>query len=460
MKTYESTCELPVTPPEAFAWHERPGAFERLAPPWQRVQILETANRLEDGSRLRFEMRKGPIRIGWLAEHRNVKPGRSFEDIQIEGPFVHWEHRHDFLPGEEGRTLMRDRIQYSLPGGPVGNLVAASKVRDDLARLFGYRYRTLRSDLAFHHHFAARPRLRVAISGSTGLIGTALSAFLATGGHQVLRLVRSPSGADSSEISWNSEQGILEPEKAEGLDAVVHLAGENIASGRWTPDRMERIRNSRLIGSRTLVDSLTNLRKPPEHFLSASAIGIYGDCEDEVLDESSPAGRGFLADVCSDWEQSTLRAADLGMRTAALRFGVVLSPLGGALAKMLPPFRLGAGGVLGSGQQYMSWISLDDVVGAIAHVLLTPEVSGPINVTAPEPVTNRAFTSELGRALHRPTWTPMPSPALRLLFGRMADETLLASARVLPQRLLGTGYSFRHPQLSTALQHLLGVETA
>jgi uncharacterized protein (TIGR01777 family) len=292
------------------------------------------------------------------------------------------------------------------------------------------------------------------------MIGTALSAFLTTGGHQVVRLVRTPPGPDSTEISWNSDRGLLEPEKAEGLDAVVHLAGESIASGRWTPNRMERIHNSRIIGTRTLVEDLANLSKPPEHFLSASAIGFYGDRGDEVLDESTSAGTGFLADVCRDWEQSTLRADELGIRAAALRFGVVLSPLGGALAKMLPPFRLGAGGVLGSGQQYVSWISLDDVVSAITHVLLTPSITGPVNVTAPNAVTNRALTTELGRALNRPTWIPMPTAALRVLFGRMAEETLLSSARVLPQRLLGSGYSFRHPQLSTALQHLLGVEVS
>ena len=273
-----------------------------------------------------------------------------------------------------------------------------------------------------------------------------------------MRLVRSPSGADSTEISWNSARGLLEPEKAEGLDAVVHLAGESIASGRWTSDRMERIRNSRIIGTRTLVEDLANLSKPPEHFLSASAIGFYGDRGDEVLDESTSAGTGFLADVCRDWEQSTFHANDRGMRAATLRFGVVLSPIGGALARMLPPFRLGAGGVLGSGRQYVSWTSLDDVVGAIAHVLQTPSITGPVNVTAPNPVTNRVLTTEIGRALNRPTLIPMPAAALRFLFGRMAEETLLSSARVLPQRLLGSGYSFRHPQLSTALQHLLGVE--
>jgi len=220
---------------------------------------------------------------------------------------------------------------------------------------------------------------------------------------------------------------------------------------------MERIRNSRIIGTRTLVESLAELGQPPEQFLSASAIGFYGDSGDEVLDESTSAGSGFLADVCRDWEQSTLRASDRGMRAAALRFGVVLSPLGGALAKMLPPFRFGAGGVLGSGRQYVSWISLDDVVGAIAHVVLNPDLTGPVNVTSPNPVTNRVLTTELGRALGRPTLFPMPATALRLLFGRMAEETLLSSARISPQRLLGSGYSFRHPQLSTALQHLLGI---
>lgn len=297
--------------------------------------------------------------------------------------------------------------------------------------------------------------MKVLVSGATGLVGSALVPLLTTGGHEVSRLRRS-GGTAAADVAWDPQRGLTDPASAEGMDAAVHLAGENIASGRWTAARKSQIRESRIIGTRLLCESLARLQKPPKVLVCASAIGFYGDRGDVLLDETSPCGRGFLSEVCRDWEDATEPASSCGIRVVNARFGVILSPRGGALAKMLTPFRLGAGGVVGSGKQFMSWIGIDDAVRAILHCLTTAEVSGPVNVVAPEAVTNAEFTKALGRVLRRPTILPMPAFAARMAFGEMADELLLASTRVAPRRLVETGFSFQDSLLQPCLRRLLG----
>jgi len=296
--------------------------------------------------------------------------------------------------------------------------------------------------------------MKVLVTGSTGLIGSALVPFLRAGGHEVVRLVRAPLRVEERVVLWDPEAGKIEPSELEGLDAVVHLAGESIA-GRWTAEKKARIRESRVRGTRFLCETLARLERPPTVLVSASAIGYYGDRGDELLREESPPGRGFLADVATQWEAATEPAAQRGLRVVLLRFGIVLSPRGGALAQMLPPFRLGLGGPIGSGQQYWSWIAIDDVVRAIQHALLTETLRGPVNVVSPDPVRNREFVRALGRVLGRPTLLPMPAAAVRLLFGQMGEELLLASQRVEPIRLLASGFVFQYPDLEGALRHLL-----
>jgi uncharacterized protein (TIGR01777 family) len=300
--------------------------------------------------------------------------------------------------------------------------------------------------------------MKVLVSGSSGLIGSSLVPFLTSSGHNVTRLVRSKSTstkADTSEIVWDFGGREIAPPSLVGLETVVHLAGENIAEGRWSEAKKIRIRESRTKGTQRLCEALARLAHPPGVFICASAIGYYGDRGEEILREDSKPGSGFLPDVCREWEGATATAAQRRIRVVNLRFGVVLSPSGGALAKMLPPFRMGIGGRLGNGKQYMSWIALDDAVGVIHHALVTEALNGPVNAVSPSPVTNLEFTKTLGRVLSRPTLFPVPTLAARMAFGEMADALLLASARVVPVRLQQTGYRFQYPDLEGALRHLL-----
>jgi len=298
--------------------------------------------------------------------------------------------------------------------------------------------------------------MRIAITGSTGLVGSEVVTVLSEAGHEVVRLVRRVPAPGEKAVRWDPVTGEVEAAGLEGLDAVVHLAGENVGSGRWTAARKAAIRDSRVNGTRLLCDTLAGLARPPKTLVCASAIGYYGDRGEERLTEESPPGAGFLTEVCREWEAASTPAVQKGIRVVTLRIGVVLSPKGGALSRMLPPFRAGLGGVIGSGRQYVSWVALDDLVGIVLHVLTREDLRGPVNAVAPVPVTNRELTDALGKVLSRPTLLPVPAFALRLAMGEMADALLLASARAVPRRLEETGYHFRFPELMGALRHLLG----
>ncbi len=304
----------------------------------------------------------------------------------------------------------------------------------------------------------AERALRVAVGGASGLVGSALATHLAGRGHQVVRLVRHPPQIPASEICWNPAGGEIDAPALEGLDAVVHLGGENIAGGRWTEARKAAIRDSRVASTRLLSDTVAGLTQPPRTFVCASATGYYGDRGDQLLTEDSAPGQGFLPQVCQAWEAGTEAARQASLRVVNLRIGIVLTPKGGALARMLPPFRMGLGGVVGNGRQYMSWIALSDLVRAIDFLLLAEDVSGPINAVAPQPVTNREFTRTLGRVLRRPTLLPLPRLVVRMLFGEMGQALLLEGHRVLPAKLEQAGFSFLHPRLEDALRCELGLD--
>ena len=297
--------------------------------------------------------------------------------------------------------------------------------------------------------------MNILVTGSRGLIGRALVPFLTAGGHRVIRLVRSKASSDAGDVVWDPAAGMIDRAALAGLEAVVHLAGENIF-GRWTARKKAQIRDSRVHATRLLSESLAQLSRPPRVFVCASAAGFYGDRGSEILREESASGSSFLAEVCREWEAATHAAANAGIRVVNLRTGIVLAAAGGALATMLLPFRLGLGGRIGSGRQFLSWITLDDLLEVILHALQTEGLRGPVNAVAPNPVTNLEFTRTLGRVLLRPTLFPVPAFAARLVLGEMADELLLASARLEPARLRATGFRFRFPELEGALRHLLG----
>ncbi len=296
--------------------------------------------------------------------------------------------------------------------------------------------------------------MRILVSGSHGLVGKALISALSRDGNEIVSLVRKTS-TGKGEIEWHPNKGTLDPKQLEGFDAVVHLAGESIASGRWTDEKKQRIRESRVQGTTLLSKALSSLSRPPATFVAASAIGYYGNRGDELLSEASLPGNDFLSEVCVAWEKSTGPAETKGIRTVHTRFGVILAVNGGALEKMLTPFRLGVGGKVGDGKQWMSWIAIDDVVGGLQFVLNNQDIHGPVNFTAPNPVKNEDFTDALGKTLSRPTIFPVPAFAARLAFGEMADALLLSSARVEPAKLREAGYQFKYSELKPALLHIL-----
>jgi len=295
--------------------------------------------------------------------------------------------------------------------------------------------------------------MNVLISGATGLIGSALVPELEARGHTITRLSRSQTGANT--VRWDPSAGTIDGD-LEGTEAVVHLAGESIAQGRWSPDKKRRILDSRVRGTRLLAERIAALSTPPKVMVSTSAVGYYGDRGDEVLTEESGPGEDFLARVCREWEAAAEPARRAGIRVVHPRLGIVLSPEGGALGTTLPIFKLGGGGKIGSGRQWWSWVALDDVVGSTVHALTDESVEGPVNVGSPNPMTNAEYTKVLGKVLGRPTVVPLPAPAARIMLGEVADALLLASQRMRPARLQDTGYAFRHPQLEGALRHLLG----
>jgi uncharacterized protein (TIGR01777 family) len=297
--------------------------------------------------------------------------------------------------------------------------------------------------------------MRILVTGASGLIGSAAVESFKAGGHNIIRLVRSePKGEGTA--AWDPAKATIDRTALEGLDAVVHLAGENIAAARWTEEQKARIKDSRVKGTQLLSETLAGLSKPPKVFVAASATGFYGNRGDESLDETSSPGSNFLAQVCIPWEKATEAAAQAGIRVVNLRIGIVLAADGGALAKMITPFKFGLGGRIGSGQQYMSWIEISDVVGAINHALSVEFLRGPVNAVAPNPVTNAEFTATLGKVLSRPTFFTMPAFAAHMAFGEMGDELLLGSTRVYPKTLLESGYKFRYSELAAALEHILG----
>ena len=403
----------------------------------------------------RLDLHVGPLRVRWHARHTRIEMGSMFEDDQVKGPFRRWRHVHRMIESGDGCEL-RDEIEYELPVSSISEPLAGSAVRRRIDRLFAYRHRITRHDLRLHRRYGAAP-LRVAVSGSTGLIGSQLVHLLESGGHHVVRVVRDRERASAKEACWDYRENEIELEKLEGLDAFVHLAGENVLVPRWSEQKKMEILGSRVRGTEHLARNLADLDAPPTTFISASGIGYYGNRSDQRLDEDSfPGDDGFLSAVCQDWERAALPAAEAGIRTVQLRIGIVLTPAGGVLAPLLLPFKMGLGGRYGGRRQYLSWIGLDDAVGAIYHLIANDAVTGAVNLTAPEPVTLDEFSRTLGRVLSRPTAVNLPPALIRAVLGEVADEAALMSVRAVPQRLRSSGFTFEFPHVEDLLRHILG----
>jgi hypothetical protein len=453
--TFSTTLSHPVE--TVFSWHTRPGALTRLTPPWEDVELLSTTGGIEDGDRVRLRMKRGPVDLTWEVEHRDYVENRQFVDVQVKGPFQSWVHTHRFSPSEGGGTVMEDVVEWEPPLGAATEFFATHLVEKEMRRAFAFRHRRLAHDLDLHAAFADQPRRTVAVTGASGLIGSALAALLTTGGHRVVRLVRRRDEVGDDAVYWNVREGEIDAAglAERGVDSVVHLAGESISGLRWTAEKKRAIRDSRVEGTRLVARAIAGLHDV-KTLVMASAVGYYGGRGEEILTEESGPGSGFLADVCQEWESAAQRAEGAGVRTVKIRNGVVLSSAGGALPVMLPPFKAGLGGRLGSGKQFMPWIDLDDCVGIFHHALMDEGVRGVLNGTAPNPVTNAVFTDAIGRVLNRPTVLPVPSMALKLALGEMGRELLLKGQRARPEAVLRAGYRYRFDGVEEALRHQLG----
>ncbi|MGO9548694.1 TIGR01777 family oxidoreductase [Mycobacterium sp.] len=444
---YSSVIDAPIY--EVFDWHTRPGAFTRLAPPWQPVRVIAEADSLKSG---RAELGL-PGGLRWVADHQpdSYDPPRRFVDtIGTDGlaslPVrlaVRWRHTHDFdeLSGE--RTRLTDRVATPVPAAA-------------LRAMFGYRHRQLADDIAVHRRAAAHglAPLTVAVTGSSGLVGSQLTAFLSTGGHRVIRLVRQ-AATKPDERQWNPDDP--DPGLLAGVDAVIHLAGASIA-GRFTDEHRAAIRDSRIGPTRRLAELIAQSADGPRVLISASAVGFYGyDRGDETLTEDSERGDGFLADVVAEWEDATVPAQEAGARVVRVRTGIVQSPAGGTLRLLRPLFAAGLGGRVGNGRQWLSWIGIDDLVDVYHRGLWDTDLSGPVNAVAADPVRNVDYTRTLAHVLRRPALLPVPPFGPRLLLGEQgARELAFASQRVLPARLQQADHRFRRPDLEQTLRHLLG----
>jgi uncharacterized protein (TIGR01777 family) len=435
---YSSVVNAPVA--DVFAWHERPGALLRLLPPWQPLKVAQEASSLVDGQ----AVLRLPGRVRWVAQHSDDDPPHRFVDELVSLP-LHWRHTHTFEAMGDRATRVVDRVDTPVPGSL-------------LLQTFRYRHQQLADDLAAHGRMAGG-RLTVAVTGSSGLIGSALCAYLSTGGHGVIRLVRR-TPRQASERTWNPERP--DPRALEGVDAVVHLAGASIA-GRFTTAHKRRVRESRIGPTAALARVMADLSDGPRLLVCASAIGYYGaDRGDEELSEESGQGAGFLAELVEDWEAAAAPASAAGVRVVHVRTGIVQSARGASLKLLRPLFAAGLGGPLAPGSQWVSWIDLDDLLDVFGRALGDEALAGPINAVAPFPVTNREYARILARVMRRPALLPVPAFGPQLLLGAEgAREIVRASQRVLPTRLGTMGHVFRHPSLESCLRHQLGhVDTA
>jgi len=450
-----TTVEAPVH--SVFKWHEQPGALNRMVPPWDPLTVISSDESIHPGAQSLLKMKLGPFSYKWLAEHQNYIVNQQFQDQQVKGPLAYWCHTHLFDEINESQSRLTDKIEYRLPGFGVGDLIMGKTIEEKLNRIFRYRHRVLNRDLNLHQQFSDLKPLKILISGGGGIIGSALIPFLTTGGHQVIRLVRNRTQTNKKQVFWDPVQGLIDKAAIKDIDVVIHLAGENIGEGRWTPNKKKRIIDSRINSTKLLIDLMKGLPNKPRVFLSASAIGYYGNRQEQVLTEGDQVGQDFISEVCQLWESEALKAENIGIRTCLLRIGVVLTPLGGALAKLQGMFKMGLGAKLGKGNQYLSWIGMDDVLSSIYHLIYHQDINGPVNLVSPNPVTNSEFTNTLADILGTKANKSIPDWIIQKTFGQLGDEIVLSSTKAIPDVLSTHQYQFIHIKLKDYLKEQLGL---
>ncbi|CCK79906.1 TIGR01777 family oxidoreductase [Desulfobacula toluolica] len=457
---YIKTTKINAPVQRLFAWHERNGAILRLTPPWAPLKMIaRSGDGVKKGVKVIFRLSVFKIPMVWEAEHFDYQENKVFKDRQIKGPFSKWEHTHRFYPDGLQSSIMEDRVEFKLPFGWLSRPFYRV-AKKEFERMFAYRHRVLKYDLEHHanrnENKIGDKKKRILVSGASGTIGSMLVPFLQTCGHEVVRLVRTDKDLSPGEYFWDPYKGILDLETIGHIDAVINLNGVDISRGRWTDRQKKQIIDSRIIPTRLLVDKMKSLDHKPEVFISSSAIGYYGEGGAAMLTEASSMGNCFISKVCRQWEDASADAQKAGIRTVQLRIGVVLTPSGGALARMELPFKIGCGVRLSRGGQYMSWISMDDAVSGILHILNNDKIQGKVNLTAPNPVTNKEFSKTLAKVFSKQVFFVIPRFVALVLWGQMGKETLLASARVKPEKLLKNGFLFQHKTLLGALKDTLG----
>lgn len=467
MKTFHASSMMPCDARTLYDWHANAGALERLTPPWQRVTIAERHRgadhpRIGNGAIARLMVGLGPLNMPWVAEHFDHDPPHGFSDRQLSGPFGSWMHRHEFSNEGNGLSRLDDRIRYEAPAGFLGSVLLGGKLAADLDRLFWFRHERTRADLA--RHARTDEKLTIAIAGSSGMIGSALAAFLSTGGHKVIRLVRGRAEPDPidgiAQRHWDPAASEISPYTLSGVDAVVNLCGENIADGRWTEKRKARLRRSRVQPTSLLAKTMASLpsSERPKVLINASGVHAYGDLGDEPLTEDAGWGDGFLADLVRAWEAAAWPAESVGVRLVFARFGMVLGAGGGALKALMAPTKFGLSGPIGTGRQWWPWIGLDDAIGAVQHAIMDDDLDGPVNVCAPDAATANDVSSAVAEAVRRPAVLGLPAGAARAMLGEeMAGDMLLSSTRAEPARLGEAGFRWMHPTLLDAVGWELGV---
>ena len=459
LHSFARSSHLSVSCEEAFQWHGREGALDRMLPPWMPSQIISKKGSIHDGDTVTVQSNFGIIPLVFQVIHQNYIENKQFEDVQVKGPFAFFKHTHKFEEIDEKKSKIIDEIEYRLPLWGLSKFIGRSFIEEKLNRMFTYRYRTLKYDLFLHSKYS-RKKFKILVTGSSGLVGSSLVPFLTSGGHTVIKLVR---GSNQSQLPgtavWDIENNkFMNPDLLEGLDAVVHLAGENIAAQKWSEERKKELIDSRVNFTSALCNALAHLRKPPKTFIAASGIGIFGSRDyDDILHEESKLGDGFLAKLAKDWEKASQGAADAGIRVVNLRFGTILSLAGGVLKRMYTPYRLCLGGPFGSGRQMISWISITDVLGLILFSISNEKVTGALNAVAPHAVTNEQFSELLAQTLDRPSSLRIPELFVETLFGEMGRELLLSGQHAKPVKATKNGYEFLHSQLHDVFTYCLGV---